>query len=144
MTRKNCRQNVVMLGMFALLAISIANAQIGGDTLKIRIPFDFTVGSQTFPSGDYSLKPLLPNTMSLRNQAGRVLTNIATNSLESTEAPESTKLVFNGYEGRYFLSQIWHPGDHVGREVIKSSTEVELARKSAAPQQIALLVVGRH
>jgi hypothetical protein len=131
----------MILGIFVVLAIGMAHAQIGGDVLKVKIPFDFSVGRQTFPAGEYSLKPLLPHTMLLRNQAGQVLTSIGTNSVESSEVPSSVKLVFNGYGGQYFLAQIWKAGDSIGRELVKSPAEIEMARKDSPGQQIALRVV---
>jgi hypothetical protein len=127
-----------------LLAVGVGQAQIGGEVLKVRIPFDFSIGTQAFRSGEYSLRPLLPNTMLLRNQAGQVLTSIGTNSIESSEVSRSMKLVFNGYGGQYFLSQIWQEGDSTGREVIKSSVEFELARKNSPGKQIALSVVAHR
>ena len=137
-------QRNMIVGLFVLSAIGMGQAQIGGDVLKVKVPFNFTVGTQTFPAGEYSLKPLLPHTMSLRNQAGQVLTNINTNSVESTDVPKSVKLVFNGYDGRYFLAQIWKEGDNIGRELTKSPAEIEMATKYSPGQQIALLVGTHH
>jgi len=130
----------MVLGMLVVLAVGMAHAQIGGDVLKVRIPFSFTVGTQQLPAGEYSLKPLLPHTMQLRNQSGQVLISIATNSIESTEVPRSVKLVFNGYGGQYFLAQIWKAGDSTGQELIKSPTEIEMARKHPSGQQVALQI----
>lgn len=130
----------MILGMFAVLAVGMADAQIGGEVLKVRIPFSFTAGTQTLPAGEYSLKPLLPHTMLLRNQSGQVLTSIATNSIESTLVPRSVKLVFNGYGGQYFLAEIWRAGDSIGQELIKSSSEIEMARKHPSGQQVALQI----
>jgi hypothetical protein len=134
----------MVLGLFLVLAIGMAHAQTGGEVIKVKIPFSFTVGTQTFPAGEYSLNPLFPHTVQLRNQSGRVLTSIPTNSVESTEIPRSVKLVFNGYSGQYFLAQIWKAGDSIGRELIKSSTEIEMARKHPSGQQVALQVVAHH
>jgi len=133
-----------ILGMLVMLAVSMAHAQIGGEVLKVKIPFNFSVGTQTFPAGEYSLKPLLPHTMSLRNQAGQVLTSIGTRSVESTEVPKSVKLVFRGYDGHYFPAQIWKAGDNIGQELTKSPAEVELATKYSSGPQIALLVGTHH
>ena len=63
-------QRKMIVGLFVLSAVGMGQAQIGGDVLKVKVPFNFTVGTQTFPAGEYSLKPLLPHTMLLRNQAG--------------------------------------------------------------------------
>jgi len=143
MKRQGYTLSKMILSMFVVLMVSMAHAQIGGDVLKVKVPFNFGVGTQTFPAGEYSLKPLLPHTMSLRNQAGQVLTSIGTNSVESTEVQRSVKLVFNGYDGHYFLAQIWKEGDNIGRELTKSPAEIEMATRYSPGQQIALLV-GAH
>lgn len=144
MKRQSYILHKMILGMFVLLMVSMAHAQIGGDVLKVKVPFNFSVGTQTFPAGEYSLKPLLPHTMSLRNQAGQVLTSLGTNSVESTEVQRSVKLVFNGYDGHYFLAQIWKEGDNIGRELTKSPAEIEMATKYSPGQQIALRIVARR
>ena len=133
----------MILGMLLVLAVGRGHAQYENQVLKVTIPFTFNVGTQTFPAGQYSLRPLLQNTISLRNQAGQFLTNIGTNSVESREAPTTMKLVFNGYGGHYFLTQIWQAGDSIGREVVRSPVEIEMATKHPNGQQIALLVVHR-
>jgi hypothetical protein len=137
-------QRKMIFGLIVPLAVGMGQAQIGGDVLKVKIPFSFSVGTQTFSAGEYSLKPLLPHTMLLRNQAGQVLTNIGTNSVESHEVPKSVKLIFNGYGGQYFLSQIWNAGDSIGQELIKSPVEIEMARNYSSGQQIALRVVAHR
>ena len=144
MKRQGYTLSKMILSMFVVLMVSMAHAQIGGDVLKVKVPFNFSVGMQTFPAGEYSLKPLLPHTMLLRNEAGVVLTNIGTNSVESTEVQKSVKLVFNGYDGHYFLAQIWKEGDNIGRELTKSPAEIEMATKYSPGQQIALLVGTHH
>jgi len=144
MKRQGYIPRTMILGMFILLSVGIGQAQYEGQVVKVKIPFNFNVGAKTFSAGEYSLKPLLPNTMLLRNQAGQVLTSIATNSVESREASSSVKLVFNGYAGSYFLAQIWQPGNNVGREVFKSRVETEMARKYSPEQQIALQMVAHR
>jgi hypothetical protein len=54
------------------------------------------------------------------------------------------KLIFNGYGGQYFLSQIWNAGDSIGQELIKSPVEIEMARNYSSGQQIALRVVAHR
>lgn len=133
----------MIMGMFVALTVSMAHAQ-SGDVLKVKVPFNFSVGTQTFPAGEYCLKPLLPHAMSLRNQAGQILTSIGTHSVESGEAQRSSKLVFNGYDGQYFLTQIWEVGDNIGRELVKSRAEIEIATKYSPGQQIALHVAAHR
>ena len=128
MKRPTCILHMMMLGMFILLAVGIGNAQEESLILKATIPFDFSIGKQSFSAGEYSLKPSVQHTMLLRNDRGQVLTSIATNSVESSGAALSTKLVFNGYSGRYFLAQVWQEGNNRGQQVIKSPVEIEIAR----------------
>jgi hypothetical protein len=140
----SCIQCKMIIGLFVLSAVGMGHAQIGGDVLTVKIPFSFSVGTQTFSPGEYSFKPLLPHTMLLRNEAGVVLTNIGTNSVESSEVPKSTRLIFNGYGGQYFLTQIWKAGDSIGGELIKSPVEIEMASKYSPGQRIALQVVAHR
>lgn len=140
MKRQGYTLHKMILGTFVVLAIGTAHAQIGGDVLKVKIPFSFSVGTQAFPAGDYSLKPRLPHIMLLRDQADQVLTSIATNSVYSSEMPRSVKLIFNGYGGQYFLAQIWTAGETTGQELIKSPAESEMARRYPSGQQVALQI----
>lgn len=133
-----------VLGMCVVLAVGMAHAQIGGNVLKVKIPFNFSIGTQNFPAGEYSLKPLLPHTVLLRDKSGQVLTSVGTNSVESSEVQRSVKLVFNEYAGQYFLAQIWEAGGNIGEELIKSPFEIEMARKYSPGQQIALRVVAHR
>ena len=128
MKRPGCILHTMMLSMFVLLGVAIGNAQYENQIMKVKIPFDFSVGRQSFPAGEYTLKRSLQHTMLLRNHRGQVLTNIATNSVESQEAPRSVKVVFNGYSGRYFLGEIWEAGNSNGQQVIKSPVEIEIAK----------------
>ena len=128
------------LGLFVLLAVGMGHAQYSSQTLRVKIPFNFSVERQTFSPGEYTLKPLLQNAMLLRNQTGQALM-ILTIPLGSTEAPSSGKLIFNRYGGQYFLAQIWDAGEPVGRQVTKSPAEIEMAKKDSPGQQIALSFV---
>ncbi|MBZ5629595.1 MAG: hypothetical protein LAO06_12095 [Acidobacteriia bacterium] len=134
----------MVLGMSLALAVGLAQAQTGSDVVNVKVPFAFNIGAQTFPAGEYSLKPLLPHTMLLRNEAGQTLTNINANSVESREVQKAAKLVFNEYGGRYFLAQIWRADDNIGEELIKSRAEIEVARKHVPGQQIALRVLAHR
>jgi hypothetical protein len=120
---------LLMLSTFVLLAIGIGNAQYG-QILKVKIPFDFNVGKQNFPAGDYTLKQsTIQHTMLLRDDRGQVLISIGTNSVASNQPPEAPKLVFNGYSGgRYFLAQIWEQENNQGEQLVMSPVEIEVAR----------------
>jgi hypothetical protein len=130
----------MIAGVLVALTVSIAHAQIGGDVIKAKVPFDFSVGTRAFAAGEYSLNSLLPRTMLLRNQGGRVVAAIGTHSVQSSEVQKSAKLVFNTYNGHYFLAQIWNEGRNIGRELPQSPVEIEMATKHSPGPQVALLV----
>jgi hypothetical protein len=128
-----------MMATIVLLISAPAHAQFGDAIVKVNIPFNFNIATQKFAAGEYTLKPLLQNTMLLRDERGQILTSVASISIESREAPDSSKLVFNQYHGQYFLAQIWELGNTVGRELVKSPVELETAKASDSPtQQIAV------
>ena len=114
--------NKLMLGVFMLAALGMSHAQYEGQTVNVSIPFNFSIGQQRFLAGDYSFKPLLPQTTTLQTRRGRGLTNITSISVSSREAPTSTKVIFHRYLDRYFLSELWVEGNNDGRALIKSST----------------------
>ena len=131
----------MMLGIVVLLVVSEGQAQ----NTKVNIPFNFTIGAQRFPAGEYVLKPLLQHITLLQNERGRGLTNIATNSVESNQPSTTTKLVFNRYYDQYFLSQIWDEGNNIGRQLMKSPAEIEMIRAKSPPgEEIALNFVTEH
>jgi hypothetical protein len=138
MKTKGCILRSIIVSMFLLLAFGTGFSQ---DGIKVSIPFNFIVGTQSFPPGDYTLKPLplSLNKMLLRNQAGEVLTSIQTNSAESRVAPGSGKLVFNQYGWQYFLVQIWEPGSRIGQRLVTSPAEIQMAKASHTPAELVAL-----
>ena len=134
----------MIAGILVALTVSVAHAQIGGDVIKAKVPFDFSVGTRTFAAGEYSLNSLLPRAMLLRKQGGQVVAAIVTDSVQSSEVQKSTKLVFNAYNGHYFLAQIWNEGRNTGRELPKSPVEIEMAAKHSPGPQVTLLVADRR
>jgi hypothetical protein len=138
MKKQGCILHKMILAMFLLLVAGIGYAQ---DGIKVSVPFDFTVGKQSFPAGEYTVTPIPMslNKMLLRNRAGEVLTFIQTNPAASRERTSSAKLVFNQYGGEYFLTQIWEAGNDFGQQLIKSSAEIEIAKAAQSPVQLVAL-----
>jgi hypothetical protein len=138
MKKQVCILRTMMIAISVLLTVGIGHAQAG---FRVSIPFNFTAGTQSFSSGEYTLKPdpMFEHTIVLRNQAGDVLSYLRTCPVESVTAPNSTKLVFNRYGGHYFLAQIWEAGNGIGEQLYKSPVEIEMAKAPSSPgQQIAL------
>jgi hypothetical protein len=135
-------QKALMLGLFLMLAVSFGHAQSG---IRVNVPFNFGIGGQTFPAGEYTLKPLLqfPHTVLLQSQTGRALSYIGTNSMQSRDVAGSTKLIFSRYGGQYFLNEMWIAGSEVGWQTMKSPLEIQLAKYSPG-QPIELVSLNRR
>jgi hypothetical protein len=138
--RRQVYKSFTILCFFVSMAVGIGHTQSASSMFTARIPFEFAAGSQIFPPGEYTVKALLQHTLSVGNQKRRATTNVLTNSLESAKAPVGAKLVFYGYDGQYFLAQVWMAGDNVGHEVIKSSVERELAKRTP-DRQVASVIL---
>lgn len=98
--------------------------------LVTNIPFEFSVGNQTLPPGDYRVETQL--TGSARMQLLRqVDTNrvviLSTLPVESKAENTDPMLIFHRYGQAYFLAQIWN-GGQIGQELPESNREKEMAR----------------
>lgn len=117
--------------------------------LSVTIPFAFQAGNQTLPPGEYRVDSMLTGAgrlQRLRQVDGDASMIAWTLSVESKGENPDPELVFHRYGQTYFLAQIW-TGDSVGRELLKSNREKEMAREEVG-SEIALLlhptVVGTH
>jgi hypothetical protein len=96
-------------------------------TVKVAIPFQFSVAGKTFPAGTYYIGPSGEKAMAIRSVAGpslMVLTNAVT--ANNVTAP---KLVFHKYGHEYFLAQAWLRNSDSGRELFVSPREIQMARE---------------
>ena len=125
-----------LLGLGLLLAVSAAQAQEA--RVKDNIPFDFVVGDQVMPAGEYIVAPAgsLGQAISISSNGSSDLA--LTSACASSGPSKSTKLVFHALAGRYFLSQVWVEGYSQGRQLRMSKSEVQLAKNSDATKELVL------
>jgi hypothetical protein len=126
------RQAFSLISLLSLLLVGSAIAQ----TVHVRgnIPFNFAVGSKTFPAGTYdiaSVDSLDGKILLLQARDGNASMMLNSNTAENLKPADKTKLIFNQYGNRYFLSQIWVAGETCGHQLPKTSREKELARDVA-------------
>ena len=119
--KKSSVVSLVVLWGLSLFA-SIGYAQTSNySALTVKVPFEFVVGSQTFPAGTYKFRSLLNSVpgkdaievLELRSMEGRLYHAIVTDVVGSYE-PNHPKLVFTRSGGRTFLSEVWEPGKQAG------------------------------
>ncbi len=129
-----------MSSLMVMLAVVPASGRGRADhKIQADIPFDFMVGDKTFPAGTYTFADpnITPGVLLIRSRDGHESMLVATRDVENLTRPDETKLVFSRYGDLYFLAQVWTVGDVSGLELLKSSTESEVA-ENFSRQMLAL------
>jgi hypothetical protein len=78
-----------------------------------------------------------PNTILLRNRngQGQAVVRVLVSPIALGES--SSKLIFNRYGEKYFLSQVWTEQDNEVHDCFKSTAELTLARSSQKLPEVA-------
>lgn len=123
------RVGISFLGVLGLL-LTAASAFAQDIHVRANIPFNFIVNKDTLPAGQYEVKAegsSGSHVLAISNWEERTARLFLTNNVDSLANSSKTKLVFERYGDRYFLSQIWVQGEGTGRELPKSAREREVA-----------------
>lgn len=132
---------LVAVTLFAVLAGPAVFAQ-SSTVVKMDVPFEFRVGGQSLPAGEYCIVPKSPTLINVRSKDGHQSAIALTNAVQATRTSNDGKLVFNRYGNLYFLAQVWNPGEDVGRKVIQSKVEQEVAAVSPSTE-MTILIAGK-
>jgi hypothetical protein len=120
---------LVMAGVMALTAMATTRVAQAQETVVVNIPFDFEAGKTMLPAGEYSVKVSNPthSLILISRKDSTASAFINTNAVVSVNTQTESKLVFNRYGDRYFLSQVWSEGNSQGRQLLKTAREKEIA-----------------
>ena len=126
--RKMIRLATWFFGCAALVLIfaGTAEAQLK-DALRVDIPFDFHVGDDWCPAGEYVIAETQPGVYSIRNEDTGVGNFVLTLPEERPTRQEANTLVFHQIGNEHFLSKIWRDGRNLGGMLPVSATETEAA-----------------
>jgi hypothetical protein len=120
---------LVMAGVMALTAMATTRVAQAQEAVVVNIPFDFAAGKTMLPAGEYSVKVSGPThsliLISRKDSAASAFIN--TNAVAAANVQTESKLVFNRYGDRYFLSEVWSEGNSQGRQLLKTAREKEIA-----------------
>jgi hypothetical protein len=134
---------LVMAGMMALTAMASTRVAQAQELLVVNIPFDFVAGKTTLPAGEYSIKVSSPEgtLLLLDRKDAAASAFLTTKAVVKAEIQTESKLTFNRYGDRYFLSQVWTEGNSQGRQLLKSAREKEMAQiaKMETQSQVTLV-----
>ena len=96
--------------------------------IKVRIPFEFNVGDQTFPAGDYSLTQPLQHLLVLRDARGQTIASVFTGGIDSPTPVASTKLKFDSFGGRHILAEVWQQQQSTGERLYPAKQRTTFAK----------------
>jgi hypothetical protein len=132
------------LGLLALLATASAFGQQHRGVFDI--PFEFSIGGKVMPAGQYEVtQPTGLRSMELTCSACKAGALFVTHPAGSYDASiNESRLVFNRYGDRYFLSSVSWPGSGMASALPASRIERDLALEaSLAPKSKVVLVARR-
>jgi hypothetical protein len=140
--RKDVLKGLAKIGLLAVVMIVAASASVKAQSLQYKltanVPFDFTVSDKKLPAGKYSISRAQTSNGDLVLQIvsanGKENISRLTIPVISHKPMNQGTLVFNRYGNDYYLSEVWPAGGSTGRELLKSRTERDLARKAQEPQ----------
>jgi hypothetical protein len=128
-----------VIALFFALTICPAktNAQVIGD-LEANIPFQFYVGNEKLPGGDYRIHVLDNSDLSVMEISridGTGSTVFQVQAAENSNEPAQNELIFNKYGNRYFLAKLFDEGNPVGSQVPATSYEKKISQGNVQAQE---------
>ena len=108
---------------------------------ETQIPFDFVVKGRTFPAGTYQIRRLDQTNLDvliLKNAAGKKLSILHTQRLNSRAPSNQSKLTFHRYGDILFLDSIWASGKSYGSKLPIIKLDRERRRMIAMSEVVSL------
>jgi len=130
---KQMIKGLAMLVLVVMLSLVTASATKAQSSRQVaNIPFDFVVGSEELQAGEYRVETVSSTGMAMKISGEHQGVYRLSSTITASRRAEKGKLVFHRYGNRYFLAEIWTPGESVGRELLKSKDEKAVERELAA------------
>jgi hypothetical protein len=129
--RKPAYTLIATIILAGFVAMSSAQAQsLSTGKLVANIPFEFNVGSQTLPAGEYTVRNIAQasanQVLQLRSRDGKVNAIVQTRGVISG-IQNSSRLVFQRSGDHYYFAQAWMKGDRNGLETSRPRAEREMS-----------------
>jgi hypothetical protein len=140
--KKRAFVTATLLLLSLIVAAKAAEAQ---EPMSVNIPFSFLAGNMTLPAGEYRVQKLDRNSTVLLIHCSEPSASVLvmTHAAQAKKLQTRSILVFNRYENRYFLSEVWTAGSIRGRQLLKSPREKELARVANIETKAQVTLVAR-
>ncbi|MGI8897095.1 MAG: hypothetical protein ACR2IB_01755 [Pyrinomonadaceae bacterium] len=129
-------RGLTMLMLIAAVALmaALVSAHAQSRSVVADIPFEFAVGGKSLKAGEYSVRAFTTkgDALLISNQDSNDSAIRLTHSIQARIVPQRAKLVFHRYGQRYFLSEVWTPGEGTGWQLQKSGEERAIEGQLAA------------
>jgi hypothetical protein len=122
---------LLMTSLFALTIFAAGQVAQAQQVMLVDIPFSFVAGGAALPAGEYAVGRSATNdgVLVLKQQDNpSASAMILTFTAQRPEPKSNATLVFHRYADRYFLSQVWTPGQIRGRQLMRSAAEKEIVK----------------
>lgn len=135
--KKELLKGFTMLMLIVVIALATAvasaNAQ-SSNKVFADIPFEFSVGYKTLPTGEYSVQTVASsgNALVIRSADAKVSALRLSEATDRMKNKSHARLVFHRYGERYFLAEVWNGADTSGRQLLKSLEERAIERELAS------------
>lgn len=133
------------IALLTIAFLSTTTAVLAQESsVKADIPFDFTVGNQLLPAGEYTISSAESGVVEIQSADKRLLAETTAFSSRHESDGES-KLVFNRYGDQYFLRRILCPSASNMNLDLPSWKSEKRARmnEAALPHEEQILVAAR-
>src|SRR6202158_5144112 len=139
------KQSFLMAGLLMLTSIAATQVARAQESMLVDIPFAFVAGNATLPAGEYRVHKLDGNSAVLLIHCwdARASALVITNAAQAKEPQTESKLVFNRYGNRYFLSQVWTSGSTRGRQLPISRREKKMPQRPRNETKIEIPLFPR-
>lgn len=126
-------KTLAVVSVMCMIAVFGAVAAKGEEyAVRVNVPFDFMVGTQSLPAGEYAI------TKMRTSASAHVIKSHESGAMALTQEMawfkgDSSSLVFNKYGDKHFLSSIRAAELGIVYQLPKSKLEIELVGQGVSP-----------
>jgi hypothetical protein len=117
----------IALLVMTLVVVRAAVAQSQPGDILVNIPFSFLVGNHHLPPGSYLVARAPNGSLRISRTEDRSSCLFVTVHSVESRVSQPPKVVFHRYADTYFLTEVWNGEGRIGRQLLRSKAEQELA-----------------
>lgn len=137
-------RNLATAGV-SVLALMVGAAQAQTKGFRVNVPFEFVVGRETIPAGNYLVERLLGKRTAkditgivvIKTPDHRVYKAVVTSlSIERRiQQGGTSQLVFTRFQGKRHLDQVWVAGDEVAHQ-LATLPQATIRSEASLPSEV--------